>query len=134
MINIKILFVSSLCIISFVVLAKDLARGTVLKAKIVKEKWGSDKLDITKFKMSDETIRAKMAYAILSDKSLIGKDVTYIRENFGQPDGYYMTDAFPAYFIQSGKNHNEESWQIVFTLDTKYKVNKIFVHKNCCDK
>ena len=74
-----------------------------------------------------------MAYSIIKDSKLLGKSVKFIRENLGDPDGFYFIDSYPAYIIQQGKNHEEETWQIVFKLNEKYNVREIIVHKNCCD-
>lgn len=114
--------------------AKGIIRGTTMSSGDVKSKWGSEKLDFEKFKVGTAEVRAGMAYEILNDSSLIGKDVDFIREKLGSPNGYYFIDAYPAYIIQRGKNHSEDTWQIVFTLDRKYKVDDIFVHKNCCER
>ena len=80
-----------------------------------------------------QKIKASMAFAILTNKDLIGKPIEYIRESFGSPDGFYFIDSYPAYLIQEGKNHKEATWQIVFKLNDKYNVREIIVHKNCCE-
>lgn len=121
-----------LVVFAGVVFAKVLIRGETMSVEKVKEKWGSEPIDYEKFKSGDEQVRAKMAFAILNDKSLLGKDVQFIREKLGRPNGFYFIDAYPAYFVQRGKSHDEDSWQIVFTLNRKYQVDNIFVHKNCC--
>lgn len=46
----------------------------------------------------------------------------------------HFIDTYPAYIIQSGKNKKEETWQIVFLLNSEYRVRDIIVHKNCCDE
>ena len=75
-----------------------------------------------------------MAYAIMTNKDLIGKSYEYIEENFGTHDGFNFIDTYPAYIIQDGKNHSEETWQLVFRMDNHYKVRDIIMHKNCCEK
>lgn len=106
--------------------------GKTMKKDEVQKKWGSEKLDFEKFKTGDRETKAKMAFSILSDKTIVGKSIDFIREKFGPPDGYYFIDIYPAYIIQEGTNSKEETWQIVFKLNEKYEVREIIVHKNCC--
>lgn len=113
---------------------KSLIRGTTMSIDQVKKTWGSAKLDYEKFKVGDEKTRSSMAYSILSEKKLIGINVQSLREILGSPNGFYFIDSYPAYFIQIGRNHSEDTWQIVFALNSKYQVEEIFVHKNCCDR
>lgn len=106
--------------------------GKTMKKAEVQKKWGAEKLDLEKFKIGEREIKAKMAFSIITDKSLIGKSIDFIREKFGAPDGYYFIDIYPAYIIQEGTNSKEETWQIVFKLNEKYEVREVIVHKNCC--
>ncbi|MBC7742911.1 MAG: hypothetical protein H7061_11990 [Bdellovibrionaceae bacterium] len=108
-------------------------RGTYLNEKAVKAKWGQAPLDYSKFKLGDLAIRSKMAASILRDQTLIGKSADSIRQVLGDPDGFFYIDAYPAYLIQEGHSKSEETWQLVFLLDSKFKVKEIKVHKNCCD-
>lgn len=105
-----------------------------MSASDVKSKWGDQKADYKKFKESTYENKAKMAYSIMTDKSLIGKSYEEIREIFGDNDGYYFSDTIPTYIVQRGKNNTEETWQLVFRMDKSYNVKEIFMHKNCCDK
>ncbi|MBN8535992.1 MAG: hypothetical protein J0M15_02975 [Deltaproteobacteria bacterium] len=107
--------------------------GKTLNPKEVKEKWGHEKLDLKKFKEGSVKVKSSMAYSILLDKTLIGKSIDYIRNNLGNPDGFYFIDSYPAYLIQEGASHKEETWQIVFKLNEKYNVREVIVHKNCCE-
>ncbi len=132
----KYLFIFFLCmatVISVGTLAKSFWKGTTLSAPEVKKRWGSEKLDFSKFKNGSTKDKSSMAYAIINDKTLIGKPIEFVRENLGSPDGFYFIDIYPAYIIQEGGNHNEETWQIVFKLNSKYQVKEVFIHKNCCD-
>ncbi len=105
--------------------------GKTLSQFEVAKKWGKSKLDLGTFSKSDEKIRATMAYSILvNQKEFIGKSVTEIRNKFGQPDGFYFKDIFPAYLIQIAKSKNEEAWQIVFLLNQDRNVTGVIVHKN----
>ena len=65
-----------------------------------------------------------MAYSILTSKDLIGKSYDDIRNIFGPNDGFFITDTVPAYIIQEGKTHQEDTWQIVFLMDKTSKVKK----------
>jgi hypothetical protein len=105
-----------------------------MSASEVKAKWGDQKADLKKFKDSSYENKSKMAYSIITDKSLIGKTYEEIREIFGPNDGHYFTDTIPAYIVQEGKSHSEDTWQLVFKMDKKYKVRNIIMHKNCCDR
>lgn len=98
----------------------------------VQKEWGLEKIDFEKFKNGTSEIKSKMAFSIMTDKTLIGKSIDFIREKFGSPDGYYFIDIYPAYIIQEGTNSKEETWQIVFKLNEKYEVREVIVHKNCC--
>lgn len=100
----------------------------------VKKRWGSEKYEPQKFKDGNYETKAKMAYSIMSDKSLIGKKYEEIRTLFGPNDGYYITETMPAYIVYQGDKSNTEVWQIVFRMSNKYKVNDIIMHKNCCER
>lgn len=115
------------------IVAQSFWGGKTLSASEVKKRWGNEPMDMQRFKDGDETLKAKMAFSILSNESLIGKSSAFIRKNFGDPDGFYFIDAYPAYIIQTGQNRFEETWQIVFKLNSKREVRGIIVHKNCCE-
>ncbi len=109
-------------------------QGKTLPLDAVAAKWGKEKLDPQKFKTGPEAERAKMAYSLLKSKSAyVGKHILAIRDQFGAPDGFYFSDVFPAYLIQTANNPGEEAWQIVFLVDTARNVTDVIVHKNCCD-
>jgi hypothetical protein len=112
--------------------AQPFVEGKKLNLTEIKRRWGEENYNAEKFKNGDMQLRAKMAYSILNDKTLIGKSYTEIRKLFGAPDGFYFIDTYPAYIIQEGKNKNEETWQIVFKIGDGYKARDISVHKNCC--
>lgn len=113
----------------------DLWRGKTMALQEVKTKWGNENFDAKKFKEGDFKTKAKMSYSLLkNEKSWIGKDVDEVRSSLGTPDGFYFVDIHPAYIIQNGQTRKDETWQIVFLLDNHYKVKKMFMHLNCCDK
>ncbi len=128
-----VILISLATAISIGSIAKSIWQGKTLSSSEVKKRWGSETLDFRKFKNGSLKDKSSMTYSILTNKDLIGKPVEYIRENFGSPDGFYFIDAYPAYIIQEGANHREETWQIVFKLNNKYQVKEILIHKNCCE-
>ena len=72
-----------------------------------------------------------MAYSLLkSGDHFRGMKTAQIRAELGNPDGFYFRDSFPAYIIDETEN---DTWQIVFLLNNKFKVSNIIVHRNCCD-
>lgn len=112
-------------------LARHFWRGETLSQERVGARWGQSLFLVEKFRSASESERAKMAASLLKNQSqFIGKDPTEIRKKLGDPDGFYFSDLFPAYIIQSAHTSKEEAWQIVFLLDTKEKVSEIVVHKN----
>ena len=132
--NIKLSLTIIFVLYTGFVMAKTLWRGEIMPLKKVCSKWGESQFEISKFKSGSETIRAQMACSLIKNEKLFfGKDRSEIRSSLGTYDGFYFTDMFPAYMIQSGKSHEEDSWQIVFFLDNKEKIKEIAVHKNCCD-
>lgn len=121
-------------IFSLFLYAQNFWGGKVLSAKEVKSKWGDQAFNAEKFKTGTYDVKAKMAYSIITNKTLIGKTYEEIQQIFGPRDGFYFIDTYPAYIIQKGKNRTEETWQIVFRMNNEYKVRDIIVHKNCCEK
>ena len=99
------------------------------------EKWGEQPLDVTAFKSAsdDEAVRAAMACSLIrNQKDYIGLEHGQIRQLFGSPDGFYVSDYYFAYIIESGRSTEEDSWQIVFLTGRRGNVSEIVVHKNCC--
>lgn len=124
----------SLVLISCSVLAVGhFWRGRTMSLKEVGDRWGKADLNIEKFREGDSAARSTMAYSILKKKKEFkGKFVLELRKELGDPNGFYFSDVFPAYFIQEGKTRQDETWQIVFLLDQSRHVEDIIVHKNCC--
>lgn len=119
---------------STVMYAQSFWGGKTMSGKEAKSRWGSEKYDAKKFKEGTYAEKSKMAYSIMSDKTLVNKSYEEIREMFGENDGFYFTDTYPTYIIQRGKNHSEETWQLVFRMNNQFKVRDILMHKNCCEK
>jgi hypothetical protein len=124
-----------ICLSGGFVAAKHFWRGETMPKSQVAKKWGQGSFDLQKFKNGDEKTRAAMAFAILQNqKQFIGKDRAQIRVELGDFDGFYFSDMFPAYMIESGSTQAEDSWQLVFLLDRNEKVSEVIVHKNCCER
>jgi hypothetical protein len=109
-------------------------RGKTISADEAVKRWGAVEFDANKFKSGELKTRASMAASLKRrEKEFKGKSVLEIREALGPTDGFYFTDVYPTYLIQIGKNHKEETWQIVFLLNNNRRVEGIIIHKNCCD-
>lgn len=50
-----------------------------------------------------------------------------VRAYFGDPTGYFRSEAFPAYLIHIANERNQASWQIVFSMDENGKIKTVFV-------
>ena len=104
------------------------------------QRWGRHPLDTEKFKAAgrsadraaDEAVRAEMACSLLENQDEhLGKDRLEIIDIFGYPDGWFITEYDPAYFINDADRTDQDVWQIVFLL-RRGEVSEIVVHKNCC--
>lgn len=125
--------------LSFYVMAKHFWRGEVMSQKKVCQRWGHKKFDVLKFKNAksdkDESVRAEMACSLLkSQKKFIGKPSYEIQKILGESTGYYFSDYYPSYMIDSAQKKGQDSWQIVFLIDRKRYISEVVVHKNCCDR
>ena len=99
----------------------------------VKQTWGGADFSAEKFKTALPSEKAKMAYSLINNKKYIGKSVLEIREELGDPDGYYFSDLYPAYKITDPPlQKGDDVWQIVFLIDKNKKISEVVVHKNCC--
>ena len=106
-----------------------------LSVREVCRRWGEQPLDIAVFRSSgeDTSTRAAMACALLRNQDdYIGLHQLEIRPLFGNHTGYYITEGVPTYLIEVGETQAQDSWQIVFLLDSERTVSKVVVHKNCC--
>ena len=107
----------------------------LMSLKEVCRRWGTQPLDVAKFKAAknNRSVRAKMACSILKNqKKYIGWDSLKIRETFGDGSGYFFSESFPTYLINKPTEENREVWQILFFVDGNHTVSEIVVHKNCC--
>jgi hypothetical protein len=122
-----------LFVMAFWVYASNPWLGKTLSADQVKQRWGQDGFDPTKFRDGDQNLRARMAFSLITSEKMIGLSVSEVREKLGKFDGHYFSESFPTYLIQTANKKGEESWQIVFLIDAEKKTKEIIVHKNCCD-
>lgn len=129
-----ILFLSLVLITMSYAFAQHFWRGELMPLKKVEEKWGQAEFFAEKFKLASPVEKAKMAYSLIKNKKYIGKSVLEIRQELGDPDGYYFSDIYPAYIITDSPNKGDDVWQIVFLLDKNKKISEVVVHKNCCAK
>jgi hypothetical protein len=109
-------------------------RGSTISESEASRRWGTTEFNSSKFKSGDLKARASMTASLIKNEpKYVGKTILEIRELLGPTDGFYFSDVYPTYLIQIGKNHSEETWQLVFLLDKNRKVARIIIHKNCCD-
>ncbi len=131
---ITLLFLIAVASLAFIY-GQSFGGGETLSAAKVKQKWGgSEKYTPELFKSGSYLEKSKMAYSIMTDRSLVNEPYERIRQLFGENDGFYFIDTYPTYIIQRGKNHSEETWQLVFRMNNQFKVRDIIMHKNCCEK
>lgn len=115
-------------------IGRPFVHGETMSQDDVCKKWGAEELALDKFRTANAPKRAAMACSILKNKMIyFGKDGLEIRKLFGDFDGYYFSNFYPTYLIQIGKNHSEDTWQLVFLIDRDRKISEIVVHKNCCE-
>ena len=107
--------------------------GRTLNETEVKSRFGSAEFSAKEFKRGDESVRARMAYALMKDKTLIGKSTEQIWELLGESDGHYFSEAYPAYLIHRARDEKDDSWQIVFLIDNDRRIKQVIVHRNCCE-
>lgn len=107
--------------------------GETMTAAQAEKKWGKIDFETEKFKSGDEHQRALMAASLLKKKKeFLGKDRSDLRKELGDFDGFYFSDMYPTYMIETGKNSGDDSWQLVFLINRSGAISDIIVHKNCC--
>ena len=101
-------------------------------------------MNVEEFRTDDENgyLRARMACSLMKNQSqFIGMEVSEIEEKFGFPNGYYLSEADPAYLIggaEEGRKEGRDVWQILFLsnhgllLSNHGRIDEIVVHRNCC--
>lgn len=127
-----ILFLSLTLVAVSYVFAQHFWRGELMSLKKVEKKWGQSEFSAERFKTAPPSEKAKMAYSLIKSKKYIAKSVIDIRQDLGDPDGYYFSDIYPAYIITDSQKKGDDVWQIVFLLDKNRTISEVVVHKNCC--
>lgn len=114
--------------------AQHFWRGEEMPFARIEKKWGHSDFSADEFKTGDKPVRASMAYSLIKQKKYIGKSILDIRAALGDFDGYYLSDAYPAYLLNEPQKKGDDVWQLVFLLDKNKRISSVIVHKNCCYK
>lgn len=130
----KFLFLILLIASAGFAFAKYKFGGPTMKVSVAEKRWGYAKFSAEKFKEGSVQDRSKMTVDLIKGRSFIGKTRDEVIAELGTQDGFYFLDTFPAYIVEDGSENKQDVWQIVFALDTDFKVKDVFIHKNCCDK
>lgn len=97
--------------------------------------WGHKPFSADEFKKGSLPARSSMAATLIESKTFVGKSPEQVKEELGNPTGYFWSKGFPAYFLNDGsKEKNHETWQLVFLLNSKGNIDEVRIHKNCCSK
>lgn len=97
------------------------------------KKWGIAKFDATRFKAASTAQLAPMAVDIVKRHLYVGQDRKKVRQELGDPTGYFFSDTIYAYQIEEYSETKKESWQLVFIPDKDLKrVADVKIHKKCC--
>jgi hypothetical protein len=129
-----IAFVSVLLFSATALCIQHFWRGKTMSVSEAEKRWGAIPFDAAKFKDADLKTRASMAASLKKkEQDFKGKNVEEIRKELGPTSGFYFSDVYPTYLIQTGKTNKEETWQIVFLLNKERRAESIIIHKNCCD-
>lgn len=102
-----------------------------LNSSQVKAKWGVSKNKIEDFNKSDLKSKAKMAFSILEDQSLLKKNKDQIVKLFGEPDSYFFSEQNLTYLISKDLT-TKQRWALTFLINSDLQVEKVQVVKTCC--
>jgi hypothetical protein len=117
----------------FCVAGEEFFQATFMSAKDAEKKWGVAKFDASKFKAASASQRAPMAVDAVKRRLYIGQDRKKVREDLGDPTGYFFSDTIYAYQIEEYSDDKKEAWQLVFIPDAELKkVADVKIHKKCC--
>jgi hypothetical protein len=112
---------------------EDFFQAKFMSNEEVKKKWKPEPFDAKKFKNGSPEVRASMASEIIERKLYVGQNRRKVREELGDPDGYFFSDTIYAFQIQEYSDSKKEAWQIVFIPNEDLtKVKEVRVHKKCC--
>jgi|GEM_PF-3349309 hypothetical protein len=78
------MLVLGVLIISNVIYGQTFWGGETMSSQKVKQKWGSEKYNAEVFKAGTYLDKSKMAYSIMTDKTLLEQPYEKIRELFGE--------------------------------------------------
>ena len=105
--------------------------------KAAQKKWGNTAFVASKFKSGDEKMKASMVVDLIKSKAYLEKSLKKVREDLGEPTGFYENDGIAAYILTPEVSPKSEQkadvWQVIFLPSKDWKtVKKIKIHKNCC--
>ena len=124
--NILLTLLIAFC--GFGVFAQSSLLGTTMPTSQAKLKWGEKRFNDKQFKFGNPETRSSMVYAIIEKKhDYIGKTPEQIRSIFGETDGYFVNEAFPAYILSIHKKKGDKIWQLVFEIGKNKKVSDIII-------
>ena len=112
---------------------EEFFQAKFMSLKDAEAKWGGVKFDPAKFKAGSSQQRAPMAIDIVKRRLYIGQSRKKVRDELGDPTGYFFSDTIFAYQIEEYSEAKKEAWQLVFIPDEKLeKVADVKIHKKCC--
>jgi len=133
-----IVFTFFLCGVSIHIFAgeQQYIRAEFMETDVAQKKWGDKKFIPEVFKKNLPEERATMASDLIKQQHYIGKNLSYVKDQLGTPDGFFFTDSIPAYQIELYTEKKKEAWQIVFLPDESHpeKIGAVKIHKKCCYK
>lgn len=129
-----------MCSLFFTILSVSTFADTFFQSDFMKpshaeKKWGIKSLDKTLFRTGDHAKRVSMAVDIVMRNLYVGKTMSLVRQELGDPDSYFFSDTIYAYKIMPFPGENKENWHLVFIPDERLeKVKEVKIHKKCCYK
>lgn len=107
--------------------------GEIHVSERCEKKWGIAKFDATRFKAASTAQRAPVAVDVVKRHLYVGQDRKKVRQELGEPTGYFFSDTIYAYQIEEYSETKKEAWQLVFIPDKDLKrVADVKIHKKCC--
>ncbi len=109
-----------------------LGSETFMTLPTAKQRWKEKPFNAGQFRSGNTKARASMAVSLIAGKTLLGKTPEQVRATIGEFSGFFWSDSIPAYLIEEGWAEKKDTWQLVFLLDDRGRVNDVKIHKNCC--
>lgn len=135
----KVLFVAIFIGLSLVfgkllcLAGEEYFQAKFMPASEAEKKWGITKFDVNRFKTGSAAQQAPMAVDIVKRRLYVGQDRRKVRDELGEPTGYFFSDTIYAYQIEEYSETKKEAWQLVFIPDKDLKnVADVKIHKKCC--